>query len=89
LKIRIRVFASLRKDLGWNEKEYEINFSTFGDFIKTTKELRSIIMDKDGTNLNSFYKVLVNGRDLDFLKGLGTVLKDKDEIQIFPPVGGG
>jgi molybdopterin converting factor small subunit len=32
---------------------------------------------------------MVNGRDITFLNGLKTILKDGDEILIIPPVAGG
>jgi molybdopterin converting factor small subunit len=34
-------------------------------------------------------KLLVNGRDIDFLNRLETKLKEGDEVALFPPVGGG
>ena len=33
--------------------------------------------------------VLVNGRRVEFLSGLDTLLKDSDTVQIFPVVAGG
>jgi molybdopterin synthase sulfur carrier subunit len=30
----------------------------------------------------------INGRSIDFLQGLATVLKEEDEVQIIPPFGG-
>ncbi len=35
------------------------------------------------------YIFLVNGRDVRFLGGLDMVLRDGDEVSIFPPVAGG
>ncbi|AKB74678.1 Molybdenum cofactor biosynthesis protein MoaD [Methanosarcina lacustris Z-7289] len=34
-------------------------------------------------------KVLVNGRNIDFLKGAETELKDGDVVVLFPPIAGG
>jgi molybdopterin converting factor small subunit len=33
--------------------------------------------------------VLVNGRSLDFLDGLDTIIAPNDNLSLFPPVGGG
>jgi len=34
-------------------------------------------------------RLLVNGRDIDFLKGPETELKDGDVVVLFPPIAGG
>ena len=34
-------------------------------------------------------KILLNGRDIDFLKKLETEVSDKDTLHLFPPIGGG
>ena len=34
-------------------------------------------------------KILLNGRDIDFLKKLETEVSDKDTLHFFPPIGGG
>ncbi len=35
------------------------------------------------------FVVLVNGRNAGQLQGLGTVLRDGDEVSLFPPISGG
>jgi len=34
------------------------------------------------------HDIWVNGRSIDFLQGLATILKDGDVVQIIPPFGG-
>lgn len=34
-------------------------------------------------------RILVNGRDIDFLNGPETELKDGDTVVLFPPIAGG
>ncbi|MCX8200755.1 MAG: MoaD/ThiS family protein [Candidatus Caldarchaeum sp.] len=46
------------------------------------------VLDEDGLPKKSI-KIFVNGRDIDFLNGLSTVVKDGDEIALVPPVAGG
>ncbi len=42
-----------------------------------------------GDRLSGQVKVLVNGRALDFLDGLETIIQPGDILSLFPPVGGG
>ena len=67
----------------WKERIFE----TEGDGIKS---------DKDGTpSLGGYYLILINGRSYRSISedgrhpGLTYKLKDRDEIAILPPVGGG
>ncbi|MFP3238107.1 MAG: MoaD/ThiS family protein [Caldivirga sp.] len=32
---------------------------------------------------------MINGRSLDYVKGLDTVLNNGDEVVLLPPIGGG
>lgn len=43
----------------------------------------------EGTNLKPEIKIIINGRDIDYLNGLDTQLKDGDVIVIIPPIAGG
>jgi len=43
----------------------------------------------NGEDLSEEIIVLVNGRNIHFLQGLDTPLKEEDEISIFPVVAGG
>jgi len=91
MKIKVKVFATLRDMVGWKEKEYDVEAKDINDFLEDVVggKLYDIIMDKDKGQLLPQYKILLNGRDIDFLEGLKTKLKDQDLIAIFPPVGGG
>ena len=42
-----------------------------------------------GINLMPRIKMIINGRDIDYLNGLDTQLKDGDVIVIIPPIAGG
>jgi molybdopterin synthase sulfur carrier subunit len=50
--------------------------------------IRDRIMDETG-QLRRFVNVYVNGDDVRFINGLGTDLKDGDEVSIVPAVAGG
>jgi molybdopterin synthase sulfur carrier subunit len=50
--------------------------------------LPSKFFDAQG-DLHRAVHILINGRDMRFIDGLDTVISSKDEVRIFPPVGGG
>ncbi|MGK2966335.1 MAG: ubiquitin-like small modifier protein 1 [Tepidiformaceae bacterium] len=50
--------------------------------------IRDRMMDETGA-LRRFVNVYVNGDDVRFIDGLGTPLKDGDEVSIVPAVAGG
>jgi molybdopterin synthase sulfur carrier subunit len=50
--------------------------------------IRERLMDDTG-QLRRFVNVYVNGDDVRFMDGLGTALKDGDEVSIVPAVAGG
>lgn len=46
------------------------------------------LMDETG-QIRRFVNIYINGDDVRFLDGLGTALKDGDEVSIVPAVAGG
>lgn len=50
--------------------------------------IKERIMDESG-DIRRFVNIYVNGEDVRFLDGLGTKLKDGDEVSIVPAVAGG
>jgi len=61
------------------------------DFLveKFGPDLRNALLDPETGEVMKGNKVMVNGRDIDFLQGSATRLKDGDRVVFFPPVGGG
>ena len=67
----------------------------------TVKELLSLMINKWGDKLATHLyepgtdsvlphiRLMVNGRSIQFLKGMETVLQDGDEFQMLPLVAGG
>jgi len=93
-KISVQVFASLREALGFNVLEVETPATTLIqliDFISNKYEpkFKDLIINSETKELRKYHKILINGRDIDFLDKLSTKLKDGDEVVIFPPAGGG
>jgi len=51
-------------------------------------DLRARLADDDG-GLRRFVNVYLDGEDIRFLDGLGTPVKDGDELTVLPAVAGG
>jgi molybdopterin synthase sulfur carrier subunit len=95
VSITIRTIIGLKEILGQEVIEFHIPEGT------TVKSLIALMVDKWGARLASYFsdaeedrplpkiRILVNGRDIGFLKGMETELQDGDEVLMLPPVGGG
>ena len=88
----MKFFATVREITGVKSIELEAEtirqllqslVVTYGDKFKDT------VIDKDTGNLKQFFSCMVNGKRIELLDGYDTVLKDKDSVVLFPPVGGG
>ena len=94
MKVQVKFLASLYDVTKVLKTEIELpDNATVMDLIKTidkavSPNFSSIILDDDG-KLKDQYVVLINGRSIDFLSGLGTRLSNGDEVTFLPPAGGG
>ena len=88
----MKFFATVREVTGVKSIELEAEtvkelleslVMTYGDKFKDT------VIDENTGNLKQFFSCMVNGKRIELLDGYDTVLKDKDSIALFPPVGGG
>jgi molybdopterin synthase sulfur carrier subunit len=91
--MRVRIFATLRPLVGAKEVEVDVKAGdTVGNMLeKLTAEypaLKERALDADG-NLQSSINVFVNGRNIKFLDGLNSPIREGDRLALFPPVGGG
>ena len=91
--MKVKLYATLRPLV--DAPEVEVNAGpgdTIGTLLEelTTKypQLRREIFEEDGS-LRERIHVFINGRDVRYMDGLETRLKEGDDIRIFPPVGGG
>ncbi|WFN35588.1 MoaD/ThiS family protein [Methanogenium sp. S4BF] len=90
--VTVKTFATLRRFM---EKEAEVTVeegTTAGELLLMLSAahpgLKSELFDENG-ELRKYVNILKNGRNIHFLKKLGTVLEEDDLIAIFPPSGGG
>ena len=89
--MKIRFFANMRDYTGVKSTDFE--------YCKTLRELMLKLSEAygekfrnkifKGDNISSEVIVLVNGRHIEHLEGLDTILLENDEISIFPVVAGG
>jgi molybdopterin synthase sulfur carrier subunit len=91
--MEIKVYATLRPIIGGPSVKFEgVSEMTVAAMLQelyrrypgTKEELH-----KGRDDLHPAIHILVNGRDMRYLNGPETLLTTKDEIRIFPPVGGG
>jgi len=94
LKVEVRLFANLRESAKTKAVIEDIKSgASVGDVLnkiceKFGTKFREQVLDRRGQP-NENVKILLNGRNIVFLQGTATKLKDGDVIAIFPPVGGG
>ena len=91
-KVKVEFYASMREV--FQEKEREIkpervsNIRDILDLLCNTYQRRQKTLDHSG-QLRPGVNVLKNGRNIKFLDGIETEVKEGDTIAIFPPVYGG
>ena len=90
----MKAFATLRDAFQGGSMTIELSEdSRIKDLLKELEKnlgegFRKSVL-KDQENLNPNIKVLVNGREISYLDGVETKLKDGDIVAFIPPVGGG
>jgi sulfur-carrier protein len=94
MRVRVKFLANIREITDESEIELELHPGDSIEKVMKTLELKYGTDFKAATtgttesgipNVN----ILVNGRDMDFLKGFETELQDGDIIVMIPPVAGG
>jgi len=93
LRVKVKAYATLRDVIGASVEVRLNEGASVRDLLNELsrscgKSFLERVLDESG-GLLPYVKLLVNGRDVDFLNKLETRLKDGDEASLFPPVGGG
>lgn len=90
--MKLRFYATFRYIVGQKEIKKK--------FTGTCSELLRLLCDEYGEKfknavfnekgeLRKYVKIFVNGRNIEDLNGLETMLKDEDSAAILPPIAGG
>ena len=92
MRIRVRFFARFRELLGTDIEPGIPEGTTFQDAIKAvtvqSREGHDAIFDECGA-FREFVILMRNGKRVEHADAASVVLKDGDEIAVFPPVAGG
>ena len=94
MNVQVNFFTSLREITNKKTEEIQLQERT------TVREFVRLLSEKHGKKfeeyiytkkfeVKEFLSFLINGQNINNLKGFGTTLKDGDIIAILPPVGGG
>ena len=92
--VTVRFFTTLWEITKQRKQELEVpDTTTLADVISILSDkygprFRDYIYDKEG-HANQYLQFIVNGKSLSQLDNSKIRLKDRDEIAIIPPVGGG
>lgn len=93
MKVSVRFYSHLGDLVGRKTKmEFDLRDDStmlhLLDKLLLNSKIRQHLLDENG-ELSSDITYMKNGREINFLNGMDTLLEDGDEISIFPLVAGG
>jgi len=90
VNVKVSYFGHLREVAGVREEEFEVDQRcVVGDLLEEVGKTRGIAREIFGEDPSRAINVLVNGRNIRYLKGLNTPLSEGSRVALFPPTGGG
>lgn len=90
---QIKLFATLREIAGTKEISVPLpDGATVRDLMQLIGQISTALHDKIITPEGTFtglVHVYVSGRNVEWLQGLDTVIRESDDVFLIPPVAGG
>lgn len=91
--MQVKVYATLRPIIGGaqvpvNTQPGQTIDELVDEMVTRWPDLRPEMVDEQGRLLQKIH-IFVNGRNIIFGDGVGTVIPANANVAIFPPVGGG
>lgn len=91
--MQVKLYASFRQAAGTKMMDVEVTSDTTIRDVLLEVTRRYPVLEKSiwkgQDELTELVHVFINGENIRHLAGLDTTLKEKDHIDIFPPVVGG
>ncbi len=91
--MKIEVYATLRDIVGsksiYLDSDPEMTIEQMLQALYVKYPALRAKLTGNGDELYPAINIMINGRDMRYIKGLETVVTSKDVVRIFPPVGGG
>jgi molybdopterin synthase sulfur carrier subunit len=91
--MQVKYFATFRKMTGRLTEEVSAPGTMLALLTQLSEtygsELRSWLLSPDGTAKGEHSIIMVNGRHIEHLDGVNTVLSENDTVSLFPTVAGG
>jgi molybdopterin synthase sulfur carrier subunit len=90
MAVTVKIPAQLRAVTG-GEGQFEVEGATVGEALDEVFGLHEDLRERitENGDLRRFVNVYVAGEDIRFQDGLGTQVKDGDEVTVLPAVAGG
>ncbi|MDI7277969.1 MAG: MoaD/ThiS family protein [Anaerolineae bacterium] len=95
MKVTLHTILELKQIVGQRRTEIDLPpGATVEDFLACLRErwgdrLSAHLFDPESGAVLPHMRIMVNGRTIQFLKGMETPLQEGDEVLILPPVSGG